>query len=123
MKRIDLQRLRKESKISQKELAKMLNVPQSFISQVETGKDPMPEYWPQMLIDNLNISDISVYEIEENDPVPTFINSQNGTSVFNDIDKFIDLMKSRDELFRDVVKEKDEQIKRLITVIEKMQAI
>jgi transcriptional regulator with XRE-family HTH domain len=120
MKQIDLQKLRKDNKISQKQLAEMLNVPQSFISQIENKKDPMPAYWPQLLIDKLNISDISVYEVEES-PQATIVNNQNGTSVFNDLDKFVMLMKSRDELFRDIVKEKDEQINRLLAIIEKMQ--
>ena len=120
MKQIDLQKLRKDNKISQKQLAEMLNVPQSFISQIENKKDPMPAYWPQLLIDKLNISDISVYEVEES-PQATIVNNQNGTSVFNDLDKFVMFMKSRDELFRDIVKEKDEQINRLLAIIEKMQ--
>lgn len=122
MKQIDLQKLRKDNKISQKQLAEMLNVPQSFISQIENKKDPMPAYWPQLLIDKLNISDISVYEVEES-PQATIVNNQNGTSVFNDLDKFVMLMKSRDELFRDIVKEKDEQINRLLAIIEKMQRV
>lgn len=122
MKQIDLQKLRKDNKISQKQLAEILNVPQSFISQIENKKDPMPAYWPQLLIDKLNISDISVYEVEES-PQATIVNNQNGTSVFNDLDKFIMLMKSRDELFRDIVKEKDEQINRLLAIIEKMQRV
>lgn len=75
-----------------------------------------------MLIDKLNISDISVYEVDES-PQATIVNNQNGTSVFNDLDKFVLLMKSRDELFRDIVKEKDEQINRLIAIIEKMQRV
>ena len=122
MKQIDLQKLRKDNKISQKQLAEMLNVSQSFISQIENKKDPMPAYWPQLLIDKLNISDISVYEVEES-PQATIVNNQNGTSVFNDLDKFVMLMKSRDELFRDIVKEKDEQINRLLAIIEKMQRV
>lgn len=122
MKQIDLQKLRKDNKISQKQLAEMLNVPQSFISQIENKKDPMPAYWPQLLIDKLNISDISVYEVEES-PQATIVNNQNGTSVFNDLDKFVMLMKSRDELFRDIVKEKDEQINRLLAIIEKIQRV
>lgn len=122
MKQIDLQKLRKDNKISQKQLAEILNVPQSFISQIENKKDPMPAYWPQLLIDKLNISDISVYEVDES-PQATIVNNQNGTSVFNDLDKFVLLMKSRDELFRDIVKEKDEQINRLIAIIEKMQRV
>lgn len=39
----DLKYFRKGKKISQKKLADLLGVGQSFISQIETGKDPMPD--------------------------------------------------------------------------------
>ena len=39
----DLKSFRKGKKISQKKLADLLGVCQSFISQIETGKDPMPD--------------------------------------------------------------------------------
>lgn len=39
----DLKSFRKGKKISQKKLADLLGVGQSFISQIETGKDPMPD--------------------------------------------------------------------------------
>lgn len=39
----DLKLFRKDKKISQTKLAEILGVGQSFISQIESGKDPMPE--------------------------------------------------------------------------------
>ncbi len=40
--RLDLARLRKDLKISQKELASRLDVRQSFLSAVENGRSPLP---------------------------------------------------------------------------------
>lgn len=115
MKRIDLQRIRKEKKLSQKQIAEILNVPQSFISQVENMKSPMPEYWISILVDKLNISDISNYEVE--------LEEQIISQGFNDIDKFMELLKSRDSVFREIVQKKDEQIDRLLTIIENMKDV
>lgn len=39
----DLKKFRKEKGLSQKELANMLGIGQSFVSQIENGKDPMPD--------------------------------------------------------------------------------
>lgn len=122
MKRVDLQRIRRDKKLSQKQIAEILNVPQSFVSQVENMKSPMPEYWISIFANKLNISDISDYEVElEEQKISQVFNSQNGLSVFNDIDKFIELLKSRDSVFKEIVQKKDEQIDRLLTIIENMK--
>lgn len=120
MKQLDLQKLRREAKISQKQLAEALQVAQSFVSAVENGKNPMPDYWTQKIIDVFKISDISLYEVEVPDPLPGILNHQEGANTFNDLDKVIALLQSRDDLFREVVREKDSQISRLIGVIENM---
>ena len=39
----DLKKFRKEKGLSQKELANILGIGQSFVSQIENGKDPMPD--------------------------------------------------------------------------------
>ncbi len=122
MKRIDLQKIRRDKKLSQKQIAEILNVPQSFVSQVENMKSPMPEYWISILVNKLNISDVSDYEVElEEQKISQVFNSQNGLSIFNDIDKFIELLKSRDSVFKEIVQKKDEQIDRLLTIIENMK--
>lgn len=121
MKKIDLQRLRKDKGKSQKELADIIGTKQSFVSQVENGKDNMPDYWKQILIDKLNISDISEYEIDLPDQQATFYNNQDNASVYNDIGRFVDLMQNQNNLFRDIIKEKDVQINELISIIKKIQ--
>ena len=72
----DLKRFRKEHKISQTELAKLLGVVQSFISQVESGKDPMPESLISKLKEIFSIEDISDYYKKGNeseDNIPTVV--------------------------------------------------
>ena len=61
----DLKRFRKENKISQKELSEVLGVAQSFISQIENGKDPMPEAMLQKISDNYKLNNLAKYEIED----------------------------------------------------------
>lgn len=45
----DLRRFRKDNGLSQKDLALILGIGQSFISQIETGKDSMPEEYYDLL--------------------------------------------------------------------------
>lgn len=61
--RTDLKKIRKELKQTQKEFASIFGVPQSFISQIENGIDPMPASWIPKLVEMLGISDLSEYQI------------------------------------------------------------
>lgn len=61
--RIDLKKIRKELKLTQKQFASTFSVPQSFISQIENGIDPMPASWSPKLIEMLGVSDLSEYQL------------------------------------------------------------
>jgi predicted transcriptional regulator len=61
----DLKRFRKDFKVKQEDLAAVLNVQQSFISQVETGKDQMPDNWIDIIKQNYSIDNISDYITED----------------------------------------------------------
>lgn len=61
----DLKRFRKERKLSQTVLADALGVGQSFISQIESGKDPMPDAFIKKLADIYNVKNISDYIVDE----------------------------------------------------------
>ena len=63
MKRTDLRKIRKTLKLTQRELASVFSVPQSFISQIENGIDPMPTSWTPKLKEMLNVSDLSEYQL------------------------------------------------------------
>lgn len=125
MKVVDLQRIRRLKKMTQQEIADIVGCKQNFISQIETGKDAMPESWIPILQEALELDDISdfITDIEDARNIASSQNggttiAGNGISVNKEVDKFIDLLKSRDELLRDIVKEKDLQISRLIGIIE-----
>lgn len=125
MKVVDLQRIRRIKKMTQQEIADIVGCKQNFISQIETGKDAMPESWIPILQEALKLDDISdfITDIEDARNIASSQNggttiAGNGISVNKEVDKFIDLLKSRDELLRDIVKEKDLQISRLIGIIE-----
>ena len=57
----DLQRIRKEKKVTQRELAEMTSYPQGFISEIETGKASAPEAFINKVAELFNISDIEGY--------------------------------------------------------------
>ena len=57
----DLKRFREERKISQREISQKTGVAQSFISQIESGKDPMPDALVSKLKEIYHIDDISDY--------------------------------------------------------------
>lgn len=63
MLRLDLKKIRKDLTLTQRKFAEMFDVPQSFISQIENGKDPMPAHWIPKLTQMLNISNLSIYQL------------------------------------------------------------
>ena len=58
----DLKWFRKENNLSQVQLAKALGIAQSFVSAMETGKDPIPESLPYKLKELYGIEDIARFE-------------------------------------------------------------
>ena len=65
----DLKRFRKEHKISQKDLAEALDVAQSFISQIENGKNQMPESMLDKLSALYPTIDFTVYKKNDTEKV------------------------------------------------------
>jgi len=57
----DLRHFREDYKISQKALSEQLGVGQSFISQIENGKDPMPNALISKLKEIYQLDDVSKY--------------------------------------------------------------
>jgi transcriptional regulator with XRE-family HTH domain len=60
----DLKGFRKDRKMSQKQISEILGIGTSFISQIETGKDPMPSYVPDKLADAFGKEEIEKYHRE-----------------------------------------------------------
>lgn len=60
----DLKGFRKDRRMSQKQLSEILGIGTSFISQIETGKDPMPSYIPDKLIAAFGEEEVKMYHRE-----------------------------------------------------------
>ncbi len=61
MRKLDIQKLRSEKKITQKELSLMTGYPQAFVSKMERGKVSVPESFIAKVKEVLSISDIDAY--------------------------------------------------------------
>lgn len=59
--RLDIQRIRSEKNLTQKELAKATGYPQGFISKMERGKVSTPESFIEKIRDFFEITDIDAY--------------------------------------------------------------
>lgn len=107
MSTLDLPSLRKDKGLTQKQLAAILNVQQSFISQVEHRKDPMPEHWAKIIVEKLGLSNIDAYYIDDyrNDPTAR-------------IDKLSEVFKLQIDAYRAIIAEKDQQIDKLLSIIK-----
>jgi len=104
----DLKRFRKERKISQTELADQLGVGQSFISQIERGKDPMPDTLIAKLADIYQIDNI---ENEDYSDLDNNIESKEGNS--NSLTTYIIQQ----------ISEKDKKIEELSKYVGKLETL
>ena len=62
----DLYRLRKDYKLTQKDVAKMLSLPQSSVSAMENGKTAVSQRVKDILSAELTIENIDNYNVREN---------------------------------------------------------
>ena len=69
MKRVDLKAFRKANKLTQTQLGEYLGINKSFISTIESGKDPMPEERLTKLLVNPYGWDTSMLIVED-EPQP-----------------------------------------------------
>lgn len=65
MKQLDLKKFRKERELTQNDLAKILGVGQSFISQAENGHDGVPDDWLPVLEKHFGEIDWNSYKMPE----------------------------------------------------------
>ena len=60
----DLKGFRKDRKLTQKQISEILGIGTSFISQIETGKDPMPSYVPEKLAAKYGNEEVEMYYVD-----------------------------------------------------------
>lgn len=68
MKRIDLKAFRKANNLTQEQLGDYLGIKKSFVSTIESGKDPMPKAKLSKLLNNPYNWDVSMLIQSENPP-------------------------------------------------------
>ena len=108
----DLRKFRRDKGLSQKELAAKLCIGQSFISQIETGKDPMP--------DELRHKLVTIFGEIPMDDSNNISNSDGHPNIFEDTqNRFFEALKRRDMQIDELL----DQQKRLIGVIEHLHGI
>ena len=99
---IDLQRIRKDHKVTQQRLAALTKYPQSFISQIENRRVSAPVAFQKVLMEVLNISSLEPYflptPVEEKDTIrPDGLKDQQST-----IARLLDIIDRRDERIREL---------------------
>jgi transcriptional regulator with XRE-family HTH domain len=105
MQRIDLKRIRKDKKLTQTALSQLTGYPQGFISQMETGKEAIPNSFIEKLEQKLDLGDIEMYMYEDSSSDQSYQMSnschgknakwQNGTSE-GTIIRFLDMVDRKD---------------------------
>ena len=116
---LDLQRIRKEQKVTQQRLAELTQYPQSYISQIENGKALPPQQFLVKLQALFGIEDLEPYFIptpeeqavrEAISEVDARISEQQST-----INRLLDMLERRDERVRELEAEN----KRLLEIMLK----
>ncbi len=113
----DLKGFRKSRKLSQKQISEILGIGTSFISQIETGKDPMPGYIPDKLAAAFGKEEVDMYYVDAThaeleaerrfrkqytSPIGAFIPAKRGEGSLGTnvdwIDRVLQALERRDEL-------------------------
>ena len=103
---IDLQRIRKDHKITQQRLAVLTKYPQSFISQVENRRVSVPGAFLKVLMKVLDIQDLEPYYL----PTPEEVEAQNMNKALEDkangmqatINRLLDLIERQEQRIREL---------------------
>ena len=73
---LDIKILRKAKKLTQQELAEILDCDQSFISQIESGKRPLPDEYVERLMTEFG-NNLSAYKLVKNPQVSEIFEKSN----------------------------------------------
>ena len=109
---LDLQRVRKDYNVTQQRLAELTKYPQSFISQIENARVPVPEAFITALVNVLGIPDIEPYLIptaEEKAVLEAQSEAESRASEQQTtINRLLDMLERRDER----IKSLEDELKR-----------
>ena len=106
--KLDLKLFRKANSLTQESASVYFECNQSFISLIETGRASIPESFIKKILSDEKIKKDGLSEIDEEQK------SKNETTNYN-IDNFFDVINKQ----LDMLAKRDEQIDRLITLLEK----
>ena len=114
MNSFDLKQLRKDIKLSQKALSEQLGIGQSFISQIENGKDPMPNSLISKIKEIYQLDDVSNYFITKTEKNTICNDHQNVDSKsINEFRKDLEIAKLTITHLEQRLKDKEEIIELL----------
>lgn len=125
----DLKRFRREKKISQQDFASAMECGQSFISQIENGKDRMPDTWIDKIANIYNVMNIDEYIIPDIMPENQVyyggdqsningdnINGNNVTVNKSNTERLLDLLASKEQSLAKA----QEHIDKLLALIDRL---
>lgn len=116
IKKLDLKRIRNERGLTQTQLAKRLDYPQSYVSYIESGKSSPSKEFQEALKKELKIKDLYLYAIatdDNEDAQKAFFSRLDEQQ--NTINRLLDMLDRRDER----IKELEQEIGLLHSVIIK----
>ncbi len=103
MYKFDIKEFRRANKMTQQELADYLGIGQAYVSNMENGRDKVPDKYIRKILDDPNV-DSSMVQIDSDDEVKM------SREVFNKMSQLIDTVCSQ----QDTIAEQHRTIERLI---------
>lgn len=98
---IDLQRLRRDHKITQQRLALLTKYPQSYISQIENGRVDANDRFLTTLAEVLGIKDLEPY-FSPSPEEKSMQQANNPSDLQGTINRLLDMLDRRDERIREL---------------------
>ena len=98
---IDLQRLRRDHKITQQRLALLTKYPQSYISQIENGRVDANDRFLTTLAEVLGIKDLEPY-FSQSPEEKSMQQANNPSDLQGTINRLLDMLDRRDERIREL---------------------
>ncbi len=118
MRTLDLQRIRKEFKVTQLRLAELTGYPQGFLSRVENKKAPAPVELINKIANVLEISDIDEYIVPDEDEVRRAAVVEQKQKIEQDrIDRLLSIIEHRDRR----IEKLEAEVDRLRKIIDNMK--